>query len=171
MNRQITRDLQITRHANEAAGVHDIARSIAAESARIEAILQILRQEQEALIARDFERVFAFALAKNEHLAELGSLSEARGVNLRLTGLSPDWDGMNTLVAGAEELREPWKRLLTLAEDARQANLVNGRLISAQMRFTSGALAVLQQTSSRFATYGADGQKSAAPAQRTLASA
>ncbi|MBI4292032.1 MAG: flagellar protein FlgN [Betaproteobacteria bacterium] len=148
-----------------------MARSLSAESARIEALLQILRQEQAALLAHEFERVSAFALAKNEHLAALGSLAEARGVNLRLKGLSSDLTGMNTLVAGTEVLRGPWQRLLRLAQEARQANLVNGRLINAQMHFTSGALSVLHQTSIRFATYGADGQKSAAPAHRALASA
>lgn len=171
MSRPVARNCQITHRPHETAGVHDLARSLAAESARIEALLQILRQEQEALLARDFDRVYAFAQAKNEHLAELGSLSEARGVNLRLKGLSPDSAGMNTLVAGIEGLREPWQRLLTVAQEARQANFLNGHLIRAQMRFTNGALAVLQQTSARCATYGADGHKTAAPPQRTLASA
>ncbi len=171
MSRPVTRNFGVTHRPHQPAGVHDFARSLSAESDRVEALLQILRQEREALLARDFDRVYAFARAKNEHLAELGALAEARGVNLRLQGLSPDLAGMNALVARVEELREPWQRLLTLAEEARQANFLNGRLIRTQMRFTSGALAVLLQTGARFATYGADGHKLAAPAQHTLASA
>lgn len=156
----------------QASGPADLARSLSAESAKVEALLQILREEQRALLARDFERVYAFALAKNEYLAQLGSLSDARGATLRLQGLSPDPAGMKTLVARSEPLRQPWERLLALTAEARHVNLINGRLIDAQMRFTEGALVALtQQNSARFATYGADGQKRSAPPQHTLASA
>lgn len=156
----------------QASGPAELARSLSAESAKVEALLQILREEQQALLERDFERVYAYALAKNEHLAHLGALNDARAATLRMQGLSPDLAGMKALVAGNEPLRHPWERLLSLTAEARQINLVNGRLIDAQMRFTEGALVALtQRTAARFATYGADGQRHSQPPQHTLASA
>ena len=156
----------------QASGPSELARSLSAESAKVEALLRILRNEQQALVARDFERVYAYALAKNEHLAQLGALNDARASALRLQGLSPDPAGMKALVAGNEPLRHPWERLVALTAEARQVNRVNGRLIDAQMRFTEGALVALtQRTATRFATYSADGQRRSQPAQHTLASA
>ncbi len=159
------------RRVIEPSRTEDLARLLVMEAAKLEALLDILRQEQEALLERDFERIYALALVKNEHLAELGALGDARAGVLRGEGLSPDPVGMKTLLAGASALQEPWRRVQELAEEARRANRVNGTLISVQMRFVEGALALLQRSGARFATYGADGHKLAALTRRSLASA
>ena len=148
-----------------------MARSLASEAAKLEALLELLRQEQQALLARDFVRVYTLAQAKNDHLAALGARGDARTTALRREGLAPDPDSMKTLLERASALKEPWKRVRELAEKAYHNNRVNGALISAQMRFIDGALTVLQRSGARFATYGADGQKLAALTQHRLASA
>ena len=153
-----------------AAPAPDLARTVAAETAEVGALVQILRQEQQALLARDFERVYAMAVSKRAHLANLGALNAARATMLGANGLSPDNAGMLAAANRSSALRQPWDRLLALVLEARQINLVNGRLIATAMRFTTGALAALEHAASHFATYGADGQTQTAPASRTLAS-
>jgi flagella synthesis protein FlgN len=153
----------------------DLVRSVAEETAELEALLALLREEQQALQERDVERVFSFAVAKSERLARLRAFDSARGGFLRANGLSQDHSGMQRYIERTSGLpaavSESWRRLLANAAEARQINAVNGSLIVAQLRFVDGALAALQQTALHLVCYGADGQSRSAPASRSLASA
>lgn len=165
----------------------DLVRSVAEEAAELEALLALLREEQQALQARDVECVYAFASAKSERLARLDALDSSRGRFLRANGLSPDRAGMQRYLERTSGLpavvSENWRRLLANAAEARRINAVNGRLIAGQLRFVGGALAALQQVAvdralpalqrvaSILACYGSDGQTRNAPASRSLASA
>jgi flagellar biosynthesis/type III secretory pathway chaperone len=165
----------------------DLARSLAEETAELDALLALLREEQHALQERDVERVYTFASAKSERLARLDALDSSRGRFLRANGLSPDHAGMQRYLERTSGLpaavSENWRRLLANAAEAHQINAVNGRLIAAQLRFVGGALAALQQVTvdgalpalqrvaSLLLCYGADGQTRSAPGSRTLASA
>jgi len=153
----------------------DLSQSIAEETAELDALLALLREEQQALLERDIGRVHSFALAKNERLARLGALDSARGQFLHANGLSRDHAGMQRYLERTPGLPamtpDNWRRLIAGVAEARQTNAVNGRLIVAQLRFVGGALTALQQSASQLVCYGADGQTRSAPASRTLASA
>lgn len=153
----------------------DLARSLGEETAELEALLALLREEQQALQARDMERVRSFAGAKRERLARLSEFDSARGEFLLANRLSQNHAGMQHYVERTPGLltvvAENWRRLLANAAEARQINAVNGKLIAAQLRFVAGALAALRQASSHLVCYGADGQTRSAPGSRTLASA
>lgn len=153
----------------------DLARSLDEETAGLEALLALLREEQQALQARDMEHVHSFAVAKSERLARLSEFDSARGEFLLANGLSPDHAGMQRYIEGTPGLpavvSENWRRLLTNAAEARRINAVNGKLIAAQVRFVAGALAALRHAASHLVCYGADGQTRSAPGSRTLASA
>ncbi len=120
---------------------------------RLEALLDLLREEQRALLERDYGRVHALALAKNDQLSALGSFSVLHDPSLLRRGAAA------------------WSRLQELARDARRINHVNGALIGAQLRFVDGALTALQRTGALHVTYGADGQKLAVLSRHSLASA
>ncbi len=120
---------------------------------RLEALLELLRDEQRALIERDYERVRALALAKNDQLSALGSFDIAQYAALRQSSSAA------------------WTRLQRLAQEARRINHVNGALIGAQMSFVDGALTALQRRGAMSVFYGADGQKLAALTRHSLATA
>lgn len=153
----------------------DLARSLAGETAELEALLALLREEQRALQAREIERVYSFAVAKSERLARLRAFDPARGEFLLANGRSKDHAGMQHYLERTPGLpaavSEIWRRLLANAAEARRINAVNGRLIAAQLRFVGGALAALRQADSHPACYGADGQARGLSGSRTLASA
>jgi flagella synthesis protein FlgN len=165
----------------------DLVRSIAEESAELDALLALMREEQQALQERDSERVYAFAFEKNERVARLSAFDLSRAKFLRASGLSQDHAGMQLYLERTPGLPaaalENWRRLLASAAEARRINGINGRLIAGQLRFVGGALSALQQATvdgalpalqrvaSHLTCYGADGQTRSAPATRTLASA
>ena len=165
----------------------DLVRSVAAETAELEALLALMREEQQALQERDSERVYASAVAKNQHLARLSDFDASRSRFLRANGLSQDHAGMQRFLERTPGLpalaAESWRRLLANAAEARRINGINGRLIAAQLRFVGGALSALQQATvdsalpplqriaSNLTCYGADGQTRNAPPSRSLASA
>ena len=147
----------------------ELAQSIGEEIAEFEALLKLLREEQQALQTPDLDRVYELAAAKNDRLARLGALGAARSRFLEAQGLGNIGADMQAYLDSA--VRESWRRLLALASTARDANAVNGKLIAVQMRYTSGALAVLQQAASNLMCYGADGTTQPVRTLRTLASA
>jgi flagella synthesis protein FlgN len=153
----------------------DVARALAEETGGIEALIALLREEQQALQARDMERVYSFAVAKRERLARLSGFESARAKFLLANRLSQDQAGMRDYIERTPGLREAvaenWRRLLANAAEARQINAVNGMLIAAQLRFVAGALAALRQATSHLVCYGADGQTRSTPGSRTFASA
>lgn len=147
----------------------ELAQSIGEETAEFEALLQLLREEQQALQARDLDRIYTLALAKNDRLARLGTLGAARGKFVDANRLKSSGAEMQAYLNSA--VHESWRRLLALAAEAHRTNTVNGKLIAAQMRYTSGALAVLQQAASNLTCYGADGTTQSVRVRRSLASA
>lgn len=153
----------------------DLSRSLAEEAVEIESLLVLLRDEQSALRERNMEQVHAAAAAKNVKLARLGTLASIRARFQQANGLSPDNVGMEAYIARLKQpdaaLVQNWRRVLAKAGEARQMNVVNGRLIAAQLRFVNGALLALKQATSQLLCYGADGQTHARAASRSLASA
>jgi flagellar biosynthesis/type III secretory pathway chaperone len=164
-----------TKTAAQIASAGDLARSLAEEAAELGGLLELLKQEQQALQARDIERVFSFAAAKTERLAALSAMDSARGKLLLAHGLPRDLAGMERFLAGASgrsaELTGVWRRLLADAAESRQINAVNGKLIAAQLRYVGGALAALQQTAAHLVCYGADGLTLSSPGARPRACA
>ena len=143
----------------------ELAQSLAEEIAEFEGLHRLLREEQQALQAQDLDRVSALALDKNDRLGRLGALGAAR--TRFLDANSQD----STQIYLDAAVRESWLRLLAHAAEARETNIVHGRLIATQLRYTTGALAALQQAASHLTCYGANGQAQALSGPRTLASA
>ncbi len=157
---------------DKTAAIHsaaELAHSIGEETAEFEALLKLLREEQQALQDHDLDRIYSLAQAKNDRLARLGTLGAARGKFVDANRFNSGVAEMQAYLDSA--VRESWRRLLALAAEAHRTNAVNGKLIAAQMRYTSGALAVLQQAASNLMCYGADGTTQNVRVRRPLASA
>lgn len=124
----------------------------------------LLQTEQQALSDGNVDPLTELARLKAEQMAALSRLGNQRSEFLRSLSLSPDRTSMEAWLAtlpAAEQpdLRQTWDELLALGTQARDLNEANGAIISAKLRHTQQALAVLQQeTGNLTGLYGRDGQ-------------
>jgi flagella synthesis protein FlgN len=115
------------------------------ESAAWQALLDILQEEEQALIAGEADRV---ALLNSTKLTRLQSVSDhARGRHDRLlaAGNTPDHAGMDAWLAqhGQPDLRTHWQQLCAMEKETQATNQRIGTLIEMRLTATRQALNVL----------------------------
>jgi flagella synthesis protein FlgN len=116
-----------------------------AENIAWQALLDVLQDEEQALIAGQADRV---ALLNTAKLAQLQCVSDhARGRHgeLLAAGHTPNHAGMNAWLAqiGLPDLNTRWQRLCTMERDAQVMNQRIGSLIELRLAATRQALNVL----------------------------
>ncbi len=116
-----------------------------AENIAWQALLDVLQDEEQALIAGQADRV---ALLNTAKLAQLQCVSDhARGRHgeLLAAGHTPNHAGMNAWLAqiGLPDLNTRWQRLCTMERDAQAMNQRIGSLIELRLAATRQALNVL----------------------------
>ena len=116
-----------------------------AENIAWQALLDVLQDEEQALIAGQADRV---ALLNTAKLAQLQCVSDhARGRHgeLLAAGHTPNHAGMNAWLAqiGLPDLNTRWQRLCTMERDAQALNQRIGSLIELRLAATRQALNVL----------------------------
>ena len=116
-----------------------------AENIAWQALLDVLQDEEQALIAGQADRV---ALLNTAKLAQLQCVSDhARGRHgeLLAAGHTPNHAGMNAWLAqiGLPDLNTRWPRLCTMERDAQVMNQRIGSLIELRLAATRQALNVL----------------------------
>ena len=116
-----------------------------AENLAWQALLDVLQDEEQALIAGHADRV---ALLNTAKLAQLQSVSDhARGRHgeLLAAGHTPNHAGMDAWLAqiGLPDLNTRWQRLCTMERDAQTMNQRIGSLIELRLAATRQALNVL----------------------------
>jgi flagellar biosynthesis/type III secretory pathway chaperone len=156
-----------------AAPAAALAAAVRSERAGAQALLQALAEERQLLGRGDTDRLTHMAVHKRELLLHMAQLGDYRNRLLQKASVSPDRRGMQVLletVAGTDELRNEWRQLLELTEQAQRLNKENGAFIEAGMLANQQALSVLVSAASG-ATYGPGGRTSSAVSSRTLASA
>ncbi len=134
------------------------------QSAALEAVLEWLQQEREALLARD---AAAVELAGREKEAALGTVAD---LEVQRRALAPDLDAMETL-ATQPDIGRRWERLLELTRQCREQNEANGRMIRRQQRRVAAALQLLRGASAGGQLYGPDGGADGGRPRPPLASA
>ena len=110
-----------------------------------QSLLDVLQEEESALIAGDADRV---ALLNTAKLAQLQCVSDhARGRHgeLLAAGHTPDHAGMNAWLAqiGLPDLNTRWQQLCAMEQEARAMNQRIGSLIDLRLASTRQALNVL----------------------------
>jgi flagella synthesis protein FlgN len=130
------------------------------EAAQYTLLLGILKAEQQALAQGALEDISRISEEKAQRVADINILEKQR------QSLS---DNQNSKQHPA--LADLWQNLSNLAQQARELNLANGRLINTRLQRTQDALAILRTDNERDPTYGPDGQASASGSGRPLASA
>lgn len=139
-----------------------------------QALVELLKREQEQLIRADIQALPEIAEAKADLIGKMSSLAMRRHQQLSAAGFASGEKGMQEWMnspAAKDNARQSWKRLLSLAESAKELNRVNGLLIAKHLQRNQGALNALNTRFSGGSAggfYGPDGQSMSKPGSRGL---
>ena len=132
------------------------------EHQHLSSLIELMKQEQQLLVAADADGLAQTTPRKNALLQTLADLSAERHAALLAAGCEGSEAGMEPWLAvgGSEEARAQWEALLELAREAKELNRVNGMLINKQLAHNQGVLNALRMPASADAggVYGASGQ-------------
>ena len=145
-----------------------------AENAAWQALLDVLREEEKALIAGDADRLALLNTAKLTQLQTVSDHARSRLADLQATGHTPDHAGMDAWLAqlGQPEARTRWQQLRDMEQDAQAMNKRIGALIELRLASTRQALNVLvQSATSQGGLYDQAGQSVAAHKGKPLTAA
>ncbi len=143
------------------------------EVALLQAFVELLQQEQALLKAGSGEALLTLVETKNALATQLGELAQTREKQLAALGLPGGPAGMAAWLdqhANAAEC-SLWHAFLKLAGEARDLNLLNGKLIGLHMQHNQQALTALTAAADRATTYGPDGQQQSSIGSRILGKA
>ena len=136
--------------------------TIAAEHQHLDALVALMKQEQQSLVTLDADELSSLTTQKHALLASLSNLSQQRHAALRAAGCDGSEAGMEPWLAASNDSdgREQWARMLNAAREAKDLNRVNGMLISKQLAHNQGVLNALRTPTNAptGAIYGASGQ-------------
>ncbi len=136
--------------------------TIPQEQQHVSALLALMKQEQQLLVAADADGLAELTPRKNALLQALAALSAQRHAALLAAGCEGSEAGMEPWLAvgGSDEARAQWETLLTLAREAKEMNRVNGMLINKQLAHNQGVLNALRMPAGAEAggVYGSSGQ-------------
>lgn len=140
------------------------------EQQATQALLAVLRQEQDRLIDADAEGLAALLEEKLRLVAGVTQLTLARHRALAAAGFDASETGMRAWVgkpAASVEAAQAWARLLELAREAKEINRTNGMLINKQLARNQSALSILQGESQNGDFYGPNGQAASRTVSRS----
>jgi flagella synthesis protein FlgN len=151
--------------SNPAATLND-------EIAASNALADVLRREQAALIAAEIDSLPALTTEKAQLVARIAVLANARYQALAAAGFPDEEAGMKSWVGSSAcpaAAAASWNALLDAACSAKELNRVNGLLIAKHLGRNQASINVLQQGTRQGPTlYGPNGQTSTAGGSRGL---
>lgn len=135
--------------------------TLADEQQAANSLLQLLRQEQAALVDADVERLSNLTGEKARLAAQMSQLAKQRHALLGAAGFDASEAGMqdwlNSARASAAD-GKAWSALLALVQEANELNRVNGLLIGQHIARNQAALNILQGNAENGGMYGPNGQ-------------
>lgn len=153
----------------------DLATALRSERTGVQALVEVLVAERQALAAGDADRLGELAPRKRELLLHIAHMGESRNRLLERCGVSPDRAGMERLLGanpGATESRREWDALIEITQQAHRLNQENGVHIEAGMRANQHALAALTSAGAALpGTYSPAGRTANPFQSRSYASA
>lgn len=150
-----------------------IPATIARELEALGEFVALLKREQTLLQAGKTDALIPLIDAKTSLTHRLAECLGQRESALAAQGLGTGKAGMAAWLdaQAAPQTHAAWSKLLALAEEARESNLLNGKLIGLQMQHNQQALAALMAATDRAMIYGPDGQQRGGFPGRILGSA
>ena len=151
----------------------ELAAAIKSERAGVQALVEVLEIERQALTEGHTDRLSETASRKRELLLHIAHTGEHRNRLLERMGLTADRRGVESwLKTGADRAAQAeWHAFLEIAQKAQRLNRDNGVFIDASMRANQHALQSLMSAGSAVSTYGPGGRSMSPVASRSLASA
>jgi len=131
-------------------GIPALLTSLKAESAAWQALLQVLQEEEQALVEGDADRLALLSTAKLTQLQSVSGHAQSRHADLLAAGHIPDHAGMDAWLAqhGQPSHRAPWQQLCEMEQQAQAMNQRIGALIELRLTSTRQALNVLFHSAS-----------------------
>ena len=151
-----------------------LAALIRSERAGVQALVEALAIERDALAHGTTDGLAESAARKRELLLHVAHLGDQRTRMLERSGFAADRRGMeNWLMANDPNgvARAEWTSLLELTQKAHRLNQENGAFIDAGMHANQHALQALMSAGAAASTYGATGRALSPVGSRSLASA
>lgn len=145
------------------------ASSLHEENVTAQALLELLKQEQERLLAADIDQLPLLIEEKAKLVARMTELANNRYTALAAAGFEPREAGMKAWIdKTAGKAGQAWHQLISLAQAAKELNRINGILINRHISNNQMSLNVLRgNTGQTF--YGPNGQSSVNTTVRGLA--
>lgn len=144
---------------------------LAGEQQAAGSLLQLLKQEQAALVDADVERLSSLTGEKAKLAAQMSQLAKQRHGLLAAAGFEASEAGMqewlNSPRASAADSKA-WGDLLALVQEANELNRVNGLLIGQHLARNQAALNILQGNAENGGMYGPNGQAATKVGSRRL---
>lgn len=147
--------------------------NLVAEIGKLKEFIVLLKREQDFLKAGDTESLLPLIDTKTLLSNALASYAAARETTLKQHGLPAGRSGMEDWLNrhGQPPHKQAWQTLLTLASEARELNILNGKLIGLHMSHNQQAFNALMGATDRAMTYGPDGQQHTGGGGRILGKA
>lgn len=145
---------------NDAASANAFEAGLLAERDAAEKFVDLLREEQAALVSGAVDELDALTRRKACVADELSQHGRSRETRLAAMGYAADVHGMRAWVdaqRGRPESVTLWKSLHALAGQARALNETNGILIEMRLRNCEQSLAALADACGRPTLYGRHG--------------
>jgi flagellar biosynthesis protein FlgN len=122
-------------------------------------LLDILKEEQQSLVAADIDRLAALTPRKSELVNGMGALAAERHATLAAAGFDAREAGMEDWLCthGSADDKALWAGVLASTREAKELNRLNGMLINKQLSHTQGALQALRPPSPAGNVYGPTG--------------
>jgi flagella synthesis protein FlgN len=132
------------------------------EQRLIVALLDVLKEEQQYLVAADIENLAQLTPRKSDLISQMGVLATERHRALGSAGFEAREAGMEVWLAakGTSDDTALWNEVLDQTRNAKELNRLNGMLINKQLSNTQGALQALRPPSQAGAVYGPSGRTS-----------
>jgi len=145
--------------------------TLTSEHERIAALVDLMKQEQQLLVAADADALGELTPRKVALVQELAQLSRQRHGALGTAGFIAAEAGMEPWLAarGDDAARAAWSQLLAATAEAKELNRVNGMLLNRQMAHNQTVLNALRTPAAapESTLYGAKGQTfGSAPSRR-----
>lgn len=132
-------------------------------------LLDVLKQEQQHLVAADIDGLTALTPEKSALVGQMASLARQRHDALGAAGFAPQEAGMTQWIAacGDGAAAQMWQTLLEQTREAKELNRINGMLINKHMSHTQGALQALRPRAAASSSfYGPSGHATTSTTSR-----
>jgi flagella synthesis protein FlgN len=130
---------------NDSAPSTSLASKLSVESAAWQALLNVMSEEERALVAGEADLLPKLNASKLEQLNTLSNLARTRYNELLAAGHSPDHAGMDSWLAqqANTDQQARWQHLCDMEKQAQALNQRIGSLIDMRLNSTRQALNVL----------------------------